>query len=169
MSEEIESTFSQKKKTSLGKKIGIGFVGFIVFCFILGFLGGGSSSDTTSTASSDTTSTASSNTAATETPWYPSGYSEVQDGIAFKWMTTAEDNASDACTGDHCWGAFVIARDGCPSSLYAEITLLDAQDVQIGYTNDTVGSVAPGTKARLMFNTYESSARQAQLAKVSCY
>lgn len=169
MTEEVENSLPAKKKMGLAKKIGIGFVGFIVFCFILGFLGGSTSSDTSSTASSGSTTTASSDTTVDESPWYPTGYSEVQDGIAWKWMTVAEDNASDACTGDHCWGAYVIARDGCPSSLYAEITLLDGQDVQLGYTNDTVGSVSPGTKARLMFNTYESSAKQAQLAKVSCY
>ena len=169
MSEEMESALPPKKKMGIGKKIGIGFVGFIVFCFILGFIGGGSSSDTSSTASSEPTAAASSEPTVDEAPWFPAGYSEVQDGIALKWMTVAEDNASDACTGDHCWGAYVIARDGCPSSLYAEITLLDGQDVQLGYTNDSVGSVSPGTKVRLMFNTYENSARQARLAKVSCY
>lgn len=155
-----------KAKLSVGKKIGIGFAAFFVLTIILGAIGSGSSD---SSSSSSGTTVAADEEVVDTAPWFPEGYTEVQDGIAFKWMTVAEDNASDACTGDHCWGAYVISRDGCPDSLYAEITISDRQDVQIGYTNDSVGSVEPGKKVRLMFNSYEASASTANLSKVSCY
>jgi hypothetical protein len=101
--------------------------------------------------------------------WIPNGYINLKDGFAIKWMTPAQDNASSECTGDHCWGAYLVSRDGCPSSLYVEFNYFNSQDVQLGYTNDSVGSVAPGTKVQVMFNTYESSARTGQISKISCY
>ena len=169
MSDEQIDSVPPKKKMGLGKKIGIGFLAFILLSSIIGLAGGESSSDLSSEETNQTTTEPTSEPTVDEAPWYPADYTEVQDGIAFKWFTRSQNNASDACTGDSCWGAYLIARDGCSSSLYAEITISDGQDVQIGYTNDSVGSVAPGTKVRLMFNSYEDSAQTARLAKISCY
>ena len=161
MSEEIEGSLPPKKKMGIGKKIGIGFVGFIVFCFILGFLGGGSSSDTSSTASSETTAAASSEPTVDAAPWFPAGYTEVQDGIAFKWITPS-------CDYGKCNQASLIIRDGCPSSLYVETTEFDSTQTQIGFSNDSVGAVAPMQKVKMTFHASDQT-RTMQFAKVSCY
>ena len=161
MSEEMEGALPPKKKMGIGKKIGIGFIGFIVFCFILGFLGGGSSSDTSSTASSEPTAAASSEPTVDEAPWFPAGYSEVQDVIAFKWITPT-------CDFGRCNQATLIVRDGCPSSLYVETTEFDGTQTQIGYSNDSVGAVAPMQKVKMTFHASDQT-RTMNLAKVSCY
>ena len=163
-----QNEVTPKVKMPLAKKILIG-AGIFIALSIIGGIAGGGSTDNSSSNTESTSTSAAEEPEVDVAPWYPDGYFEAQEGIAFKWMTTAENNASDACTGDWCWGAYAIARDGCPSSLYAEITISDSQGVQIGYTNDSVGSVAPGTKVRIMFNTYEDSAKTAKLAKISCY
>ena len=77
---------------------------------------------------------------------------------------------SELTCGDYsCWGVYAITRYGCPSSLYAEVSLLDAGDVQVGYTNDTPGAVAPLQKVRLKFDDIDGSARTARLAQLNCY
>jgi hypothetical protein len=68
-----------------------------------------------------------------------------------------------------CWGMEAIARDGCPASLYVEISILDASGAAIGYSNDVAGSVSPGQHAKLTFDTMEDGASKARLAEVSCY
>lgn len=161
MSEEMESALPPKKKMGIGKKIGIGFVGFIVISFILGFLGSGSSSDTNSTDSSESSAAASSEPTADAAPWFPAGYYEVQEGIAFKWITPS-------CDYGKCNQATLIVRDGCPSSLYVETTEFDGADTQVGYSNDAVGAVAPMQKVKMTFHASDQT-RTMKFAKVSCY
>lgn len=98
-------------------------------------------------------------------PWYPRGYDEVQDGIAFKWL----ENVGNDCYGCRYWTADVIPRDGCPSSLYVELSIEDRSGAAIGYTNDAVGRVQPMQRARMSFETYEDAAARASIAEVSCY
>ena len=62
----------------------------------------------------------------------------------------------------------VTSQSGC-SSLYVEITILDSQDNNIGYTNDTTSGLQPGQNAKMVFDTFEDNASSARLAKVSCY
>jgi hypothetical protein len=63
----------------------------------------------------------------------------------------------------------IIAREGCPSSLYAEITILDSSGTNIGYTNDTTSGLGAGQKAKMVFETFEPGAKNARLAEISCY
>jgi hypothetical protein len=63
----------------------------------------------------------------------------------------------------------VISKNGCDRSLYAEISILDKSDVQIGYTNDTASQALPMQKTKLIFNTFEDEAHSARLSKISCY
>ena len=63
----------------------------------------------------------------------------------------------------------IIAKDGCDRSLYAEISILDKNEVQIGYTNDSVSQALPMQKSKLIFDTYEDEANTARLSKISCY
>ena len=101
-------------------------------------------------------------------PWYPEGFNEYDDDaeIAWRWL----DNGEYSCAyGDHCWGMVVIARNGCPSSLYAEITVLDSGGTNIGFTNDTTSGLGAGQKANLVFEDFTPGAKSARLAKISCY
>jgi hypothetical protein len=99
-------------------------------------------------------------------PWYPDGFSEYEKGIAFRWLNSSEYNCS---YGDHCWGMLIVAKNGCPSSLYAEITILDSNKANIGFTNDTTSRLSPNQQARLVFEDFTPGAKSAQLSKISCY
>jgi len=101
-------------------------------------------------------------------PWYPKGFNEYtgDSQIAWRWAERGEYRCS---YGDYCWGMFITAREGCPSSLYAEITILDSSETNIGFTNDTTSGLGAGQKAKLVFETFASGAKTARLAKISCY
>lgn len=69
---------------------------------------------------------------------------------------------------DRCDAMYVIPLNGCPTSLYVELNEL-SNGVVVGFTNDTVGSVAAGQAARLTFPILDPSADQVQLTQVACY
>ena len=104
--------------------------------------------------------------AAGNVPWYPKGYSEFESGIAYKWLSTGQFSCSYSSSS--CWGMSVTSQSGC-SSLYVEITILDSQGNNIGYTNDTTSGLQPGQNAKMIFDSFENNASKARLAKVSCY
>ena len=62
---------------------------------------------------------------AAATRWWPSDYSLVPSDptVAFRWMKSSEFDCTFS-TGK-CWAIEAIARDGCPSSLYIELSILD--------------------------------------------
>jgi hypothetical protein len=63
----------------------------------------------------------------------------------------------------------IITKNGCPTSLYGEIAILDNADTQIDYTNDTASSVLPGQKVKLTFDSFNEQSKKARLTKLSCY
>lgn len=99
-------------------------------------------------------------------PWYPKGFDEYEDGIAYRFLKSKEFNCS---YGDHCWGMYVISQSGCPSSLYVELTILDSNGSNIGFTNDTTSGLSPGQQAKMVFEDFTPGAQQARIAKISCY
>lgn len=101
-------------------------------------------------------------------PWYPKGFNEYSGDsrIAWRWLDRGEYSCS---YGDHCWGMAIIAREGCPASVYAEITILDSSDANIGFTNDATSGLGAGQKAKLVFEDFTAGAKSARLAKISCY
>jgi hypothetical protein len=102
--------------------------------------------------------------------WIPDGFNRsVYDDIAYKWMTSNQVNSSDKCYGDYCWGIYIVTRDGCSNGLYAEFTYENRQGVQLGYSNDSVGSVSEGTTAQLMFNIFNSNVHTGKISEISCY
>lgn len=103
---------------------------------------------------------------ANNVPWYPKGYSEFESGIAYRWLSSGQFSCSYS-TGS-CWGMSVRSKAGC-NSLYVEITILDSQGNNIGYTNDTTSGLQPGQNAKMVFDSFEDNASKARLAKVSCY
>ena len=62
----------------------------------------------------------------------------------------------------------VITRDGCPSGIYAEISILDKSDVQIDYTNDSTSAVLPNSKVKLTFDTFNEEAETARIGEIGC-
>jgi len=100
-------------------------------------------------------------------PWYPSDFNEYAENadIAWRWLKPKEFT----CTlGDYCFGIIVIAKYGCSSNLYAEVSIADKSDTQVAYSNDTLSMARPMQKNKLVFSTYEPNAQTAYLSKISC-
>jgi hypothetical protein len=151
--EEVVREF--KKKQELRRNI---FVAIAIVLVGVWAYNSGSSSQNSSSAPVPVT---------VDTSWIPSEFNSWTDdpNVAWRWLKTKEFK----CTGDSCWGMMVIAKNGCDRSLYAEISILDKSEVQIGYTNDTLSQALPMQENKLIFNTYEESAYSARLSKISCY
>lgn len=103
-------------------------------------------------------------------PWYPKGFFQYggDPQIAYRWLTYGSEYTCSYSSA-YCFGMFVIARDGCPTSVYAEINLLDGSDTNLGFTNDTTSALSPGQKAKLVFDTFTDGVKSANLGKISCY
>ena len=87
-----------------------------------------------------------------------------------KILSYALENKEYKCDrGEACAGVMIVARDGCTNSLYAEISLLDKNGVQVGYTNDTLSSALSMQENKMVFNSYEEGVSEVRLAKISCY
>ena len=158
--EEIIAEYKSAKRKKRAKiYIGV-FIAFIVLSAI-------GSTQNNSDISIATTSN--SGTAVVNTSWVPSGFTQwVEDeNLAWRWATSAETKCTYA-TGS-CWAAMVVTKNGCPSSLYAEVNIFDKNDLQISYTNDTLSSVEPLQKVRLTFDTLNEEAQTAQMSKFNCY
>jgi hypothetical protein len=98
---------------------------------------------------------------------WPVGFVPTEDdNVRFRWLDAAEYDCVD---GAACRGIMVVTRDGCPSDLYGEISLLDDAGTVVGYSNDSVGTVEPRQQAKLVFEIRNAAARQPVLAKIDCY
>jgi hypothetical protein len=105
---------------------------------------------------------------AVDSSWVPTEFNTWSEdsNVAWRWLESNEYK----CDYDRaCTGIMIIAKNGCDRNLYAEVSLLDKNDVQIGYTNDTVSSALPMQKSKLIFNTYEEGADSVRVSKISCY
>lgn len=144
------------------------FVIVVVFISLLGVIGGSGSNTSTSNAPSSVSTESPSAKASPEEPkvapkpWFPKGFSEFQDGIAFKWTT-------GSCDFGRCAHALVIAKYGCPNGLYVEVNGFDKSSTQVDYTNDVTSYLAPMKQAKLTFNFTDDSASTVQISKVNCY
>ena len=102
------------------------------------------------------------------TGWIPEAFNSWSDdpNVAWRWLEKKEYKCD---RGEGCTGVMIVARDGCKNSLYAEISLLDKNGVQIGYTNDTLSSALSMQENKMIFSTYEKGVSEVRLAKISCY
>ena len=103
-------------------------------------------------------------TQADSAPWYPKGYVEREPGLAYKWV----ENPDSDCYYCSYWQMDVIARDGCPNGLYAEINIENSSGTVIDWTNDRIPSLSQGDKARLTFETYNDASDSASVTELSC-
>ena len=106
-----------------------------------------------------------------ETSWIPAGFTQYSGdaSLAWRWGKSSETTCSYSGMDSVCWSAFVIAENGCSSSLYGEIAILDSSDVQIDYTNDSTTAVQPMQKVKLTFDTFNSDAASARMSVLNCY
>lgn len=104
---------------------------------------------------------------ADDVPWYPKGYYEVEDGLAYKWV----DDGPDPCGYSRCRYTTmkIISRDGCPSGLYVEVNKLDSSENVIDWTNDSVPALGPMQSAVLQFVSYNNNADSTQPVEFNCY
>lgn len=97
----------------------------------------------------------------------PSGFTLTTDPtVAYRWLKAGEFHCVVA---DSCWGMNVVSRDGCPHSLYVELSVLNNAGTVVGYTNDVAGVLGPGQQAQLVFESVDDGAAKASVTKVSCY
>ena len=100
--------------------------------------------------------------------WLPTGFNLWTDdsNVGWRWLKSSEYSCD---LGDGCWGMMIIAKEGCSNNLYVEISILDKNEIQIGYSNDTVSSALPMQKSKMIFDSFDDSADTARISKISCY
>jgi hypothetical protein len=106
----------------------------------------------------------------TPTTWYDSDLVQWSENPNLAY--TSIEVSSSQCGYGGCLGIIIQTLNGCSNTLYAEIELLDGNDVNVGYSNDLIGRVSPGKKAKLIFHLNDSEIMQAKnwnVTKISCY
>jgi hypothetical protein len=99
-------------------------------------------------------------------PWYPKGFTTYDSNVAYRFLTYGKEYKC-SYYGAYCWGVELIAKSGC-SSLYAELTILDKSDRNVGWTNDTANNIRANEKVVLVFDSFDDGADTGRLSKVSC-
>ncbi len=105
-------------------------------------------------------------TLAMSLPWYPKGYSQLDDNLAVKWLKP--HSYSCEYSGSSCWGLSVISAQGCPTSLYVAINIEDSSGTVVDWSNDTLPSLAPGKAAKLVFTSFSKGGSTARISDYSC-
>lgn len=102
-------------------------------------------------------------------PWYPKGYNEylLDDTIAWKWLKTSQFDCDYYYAT--CWGMSIVAKDGCPTGLYAEIDIKDSSGQKVSYSNDLSNYAGPGEKVKFVFNDFTDGRLTGSLNKINCY
>jgi len=99
-----------------------------------------------------------------DTSWVPDGFTAYNNNVAYKW---SESGTYKCSYGKRCIQMEVVSKNGC-GSLYAELTKHDANDNNVGYTNETTSNLRAGGKAILLFDTF-GDFKTFRLSKISCY
>jgi hypothetical protein len=103
-------------------------------------------------------------------PWYDSDLALWSDDQSLAY--TSFEVSSSECGYGGCLGIIVQTQNGCSNTMYAEIELLDSSDINVGYSNDLIGRVSAGKKAKLIFHLSDSeilSAKNWNVTKINCY
>ena len=94
---------------------------------------------------------------------YPNDeFIKLNDSLAFRWVTYKD------CNAPKCNSIEVISRFGCPNSLYAQVTQLDKDNRNIGYSNDSTSRIKPNQKALLKFRSWEKDLKTWSLEEINC-
>lgn len=105
---------------------------------------------------------------AASVPWYPRGFDEYEDGLAYRFVDGATSPCYSSC---FYWTIEVTSLYGCSDGLYAELNISQGNRV-VDWTNDTLPSLAAGQVAQLQMVTYSSSVNsnsRGELVTLRCY
>ena len=165
--EEVIAEY-KANKAKKNKNLIIAMIIGIPVLIILYTIGNSSNSEISSNSTS-TNSAAGTDSKLFDDTWVPSGFTGYasDDNLAWRWGTKAETNCT--YSSGSCWSVILISKNGCPQSLYGEVNLFDKNNIQMSYTNDTLGTVQPMQKVKLTFDTFDESAQSANISKFSCY
>lgn len=97
--------------------------------------------------------------------WPPTGFTDYDGEVAYKWTTSTTDSDCSDCTYSTM---DVVSQYGC-DSLYVEVNFLDSSGSVVDWSNDTASYLSAGQTAKLEFDTYEDNADQTEITDVSCY
>ncbi len=103
--------------------------------------------------------------------WVPEGYNisfqgtQVIEGFAQKFLKSGFKCADGA---DGCWGISVIARDGCPYGVFADVFYSDSEGNQKPEVREESTKASPMQKMTLVFNSFDSSDQSARIWRVGC-
>jgi hypothetical protein len=105
---------------------------------------------------------------AKDAPWYPRGYyvnEFLNENVAYKWVDRGYD-----CYSCYQWDMQVRTKVGCSSNLYVEGNLLSG-DTVVGWTNDSLSSLASGQTGNLRLQSYLRGygTLSLRITKISCY
>lgn len=116
--------------------------------------------------SSSNVSDSNSTAVSVDRSWIPSGFESYDDNLAYRWKNPSKCKYSSM----GCWGMEIVTKSGCPSNLYVAINILDSSSAVVGYSNDSLPSLAPLTKAKLEFaDTSGESNPSGQISEINCF
>jgi len=108
----------------------------------------------------------------TQTPkpsprWYPLGFSPLlaDPGVAWQWPS---DHAPCAPGVSRCWHVDVVARNGCPTSLFLAVAGLNSDGVVIDPGEGSIGPIAANTPVRVELTPEVAGVETATVNFISC-
>lgn len=96
--------------------------------------------------------------------WAPAGWVQWSDTIALQ----VQKPGTFVCRQAPCTEILLLARDGCPSSLYVEISSQNAAREVIGRASELLGAVEPMQQARAQIYEPNPDARHFDVTRVDC-
>lgn len=91
---------------------------------------------------------------------------EQGDALQHRWVPARGDECGSFA--GKCSVLEVVAPAGCERGLYVAVSAYDAEDRNVGWTNDSAKGVRPGETVRLVFNIREAEAETVRVAEVLC-
>jgi hypothetical protein len=92
------------------------------------------------------------------------GYQPAGSGVYFQWVPTDQFS----CGSWDCAAVWLVAAEGCPTSLYIEAAIMNG-NAQVGMTNELTTSIPAWGQASVMFEDYTESGDGFRVTKVNCY
>lgn len=159
---ETASTEAAKKKNPLATIL------ILVAVLVVGGIAIGSQAGNQSTSTVEEVETPTIEPTPEPINWAPSGYSQWDDSIAYKFTTKS---GKWPCQDCNFWKVTVVANQGCPGGVYGELNMLDSRGTVQDWTNDSIPYLGPGEKAVLKFThyNYDSSLKTGELTNLTCH
>jgi hypothetical protein len=92
----------------------------------------------------------------------PDGFSDVNTGLAVKWVNSPE------CGTTVCQQIEVFALKRCPSRVYLEANVLDVSKRVLGETHSELGGLPQGQTGLITFTIAQPGAQSLDLVEVDC-